>query len=258
MLRSALPVLYPRCTLALAGLLVSNTSFILAALALYWLGCLTLRDGDLALRAAYLFCFNPASVFFSGVYTEAVFVFVSWAGALSLCVESPWRAALAFSTAAATRSNGAHQRCVRGCEIESLAQCEIDPSWIAGVLCCLLLLWDSGRRISRLPRRPRDASLDRRAALLELVGVSLRCLLVCTPALLFQVRSSALSCLFQPRCTETCHCPPGVGVPPLLRSRGRRRPPLVQLDGTLRLHIRPATLLVRLSGVSSAPPAHMN
>jgi phosphatidylinositol glycan class V len=107
-LRSALPVLYPRCTLALAGLLVSNTSFVLAALALYWLGCLTLRDGDLALRAAYLFCFNPASVFFSGVYTEAVFAFISWAGALSLVVDSPWRAALAFSTAAATRSNGEH------------------------------------------------------------------------------------------------------------------------------------------------------
>jgi GPI mannosyltransferase 2 len=105
--RSLLPVLYPRCTLALAGLVVSNTCFVMAALALFWLGCLTLRDGDLALRAAYLFCFNPASVFFSAVYTESLFAFLSWAGALSLCVDCPWRGALALAAAAATRSNGA-------------------------------------------------------------------------------------------------------------------------------------------------------
>jgi len=106
-LRSALPVLYPRCTLALSGLLLSNVCFVLAALALFWLSCLTVRDGDLALRAALLFCFNPASIFFSSVYTESLFAFLSWAGALSLAVDSPWRAAVAFSAAAATRSNGA-------------------------------------------------------------------------------------------------------------------------------------------------------
>lgn len=32
----ALPALYPRCTLALAGFLVSNTAFVFAALVLYW------------------------------------------------------------------------------------------------------------------------------------------------------------------------------------------------------------------------------
>ncbi len=31
-----MPQLYPRCTLALAGLIVSNASFVFAALALYW------------------------------------------------------------------------------------------------------------------------------------------------------------------------------------------------------------------------------
>jgi phosphatidylinositol glycan class V len=35
-LRSLLPALYPRCTLALAGVLISNAAFVLAALALYW------------------------------------------------------------------------------------------------------------------------------------------------------------------------------------------------------------------------------
>ena len=35
-LRSLLPALYPRCTLALAGFLLSNVCFVFAALSLYW------------------------------------------------------------------------------------------------------------------------------------------------------------------------------------------------------------------------------
>lgn len=36
MLNGLMPALYPRCTLALAGVLVSNAAFVLAALVLYW------------------------------------------------------------------------------------------------------------------------------------------------------------------------------------------------------------------------------
>ena len=87
------------------------------------------------------------------------------------------------------------------------AHVSLSLTWhrIAGIMCCLLLLWDSGRRISRLPRRRGDASLDRRAALLELLAVSLRCLLVCFPALLFQVRALAWRALSTP-VALTCAC----------------------------------------------------
>jgi len=121
--RSLLPHLSPRCTLALAGFFVSNVCFVLSALSLFWqdtslqvwylltpacrLGCITLRDGELAERAALLFCFNPASIFYSAVYSESIFALLSFAGALSLAVDSPWAAATAFMAATATRSNGA-------------------------------------------------------------------------------------------------------------------------------------------------------
>ena len=126
-----MPALYPRCTLALAGYIVSNCAFVFAALVLYWrvrrdaagaaaaaltwhrarrLGCLTLRDGDMARRAAYLFCFNPASVFYSAVYSESLFAFLTFSGALSLALNRPNRAAIAFFASSAARSNGARLR----------------------------------------------------------------------------------------------------------------------------------------------------
>jgi phosphatidylinositol glycan class V len=41
-----------------------------AALFLYRLGLLVLRDERVARRAAYLFCIVPSSIFMSAVYSE--------------------------------------------------------------------------------------------------------------------------------------------------------------------------------------------
>ena len=54
----------------LGGVLLSNSAFVLAACCLYALGVEVLRDRRLAWRGALLFCCNPASVFFSSLYTE--------------------------------------------------------------------------------------------------------------------------------------------------------------------------------------------
>jgi phosphatidylinositol glycan class V len=70
------------CRLILAGVLVSNVAFVLAAVALYRLGCAVLNDEPLACTAALLFVINPASVFFSAIYTESVFALTSFAGML--------------------------------------------------------------------------------------------------------------------------------------------------------------------------------
>ena len=59
----------------------------------------------LAASATLLFCFNPASVFFSAAYTESLFAGLTMAG-LYYQASRPWMAAVSFAAASATRSNG--------------------------------------------------------------------------------------------------------------------------------------------------------
>lgn len=65
-----------------------------------------LQDAQLAAAAALLYCFNPASMFFSAVYTESLYAMFSFAGLLSLQISQPWSASMLFSLSSATRSNG--------------------------------------------------------------------------------------------------------------------------------------------------------
>lgn len=64
----------------IAGVAVTNCAFVGAAVYLYRLGCAILRDEPHACAAALLFCFNPAGIFFSAVYTESVFALATFAG----------------------------------------------------------------------------------------------------------------------------------------------------------------------------------
>ncbi|KAG6587249.1 glycosyltransferase family 76 protein [Phytophthora cinnamomi] len=100
-----------------AGWLLSNVSFVLAALFLYRLGCVVLQDEVVARRAAYLFCVAPSSIFMSAVYSESLMCLLSFSGMYFLArhahAPKPRRAfrdlvycALLFGAASATRSNG--------------------------------------------------------------------------------------------------------------------------------------------------------
>ena len=66
-----------------------------------------LADPALAASATLLFCFNPASVFFSAAYTEGLFAGLTMAG-LYHQASRPWTSAVSFAAASATRSNGEH------------------------------------------------------------------------------------------------------------------------------------------------------
>ncbi|KAG7392083.1 hypothetical protein PHYPSEUDO_002307 [Phytophthora pseudosyringae] len=100
-----------------SGWFISNASFVLAALFLYRLGCVVLRDEVVARRAAYLFCVAPSSIFMSAVYSESLLCLLSFSGMYFLAKHAqapePSRSfrdlvlcALLFGAASATRSNG--------------------------------------------------------------------------------------------------------------------------------------------------------
>lgn len=103
------PALPPDVVHVLAAAALNVAAFALAALCLHRLGSRALGSGAAARRVVDLsllvFCANPASVFFSAPYTEALFAACTWAGLL-LLPSHHWAAVAALTAAAAARSNG--------------------------------------------------------------------------------------------------------------------------------------------------------
>lgn len=87
------------------GLLFNWLCSVGSAVALFRLSQKVLRSDRQAALATILFCFNPASVFHSAVYTEAVFALLSLT-ALNLLSTHPFTAATIFGVSTAARSNG--------------------------------------------------------------------------------------------------------------------------------------------------------
>ncbi|KAJ2797637.1 ER membrane glycoprotein subunit of the GPI transamidase complex-like protein [Coemansia furcata] len=95
-----------RIVLAIAGLVISNASFVLAAATLYVLGCVTLRNERLAYVAALLFVAAPASAFMSAVYTESLFAWLVFSALLLIARRHYAWAALCLCASGLCRSNG--------------------------------------------------------------------------------------------------------------------------------------------------------
>ena len=90
---------------------MNNVVFVLAGLVLLHLVHNLTGSLKEALISVYIFCWNPASVFFSSVYTESIYSFATFSGMLCLYKNPSSRtnqllAALIFSIAFMTRSNG--------------------------------------------------------------------------------------------------------------------------------------------------------
>ncbi|KAL5766894.1 hypothetical protein ACOSP7_017511 [Xanthoceras sorbifolium] len=66
-----------RAVLGLCGYVVSNIAFLFAAVYFYRLSVLILKDPEAAFRASILFCFNPASIFYSSIYSESLYALFS-------------------------------------------------------------------------------------------------------------------------------------------------------------------------------------
>uniref|UniRef100_A0A6B2L764 GPI mannosyltransferase 2 n=1 Tax=Arcella intermedia TaxID=1963864 RepID=A0A6B2L764_9EUKA len=99
-------------SLLLSGVIISNICFILAALSLYLLSRQVLKDERLSFTSALLFCFNPASIFMSALYTESLFALTVFAGLYYLTKngENFWdklKGTACFAMSSGIRSNGA-------------------------------------------------------------------------------------------------------------------------------------------------------
>jgi hypothetical protein len=100
------PPLCPQEQLVLAGVLISNVAFVVAACCLHGLGKKMLGDAQHARSAALLFCAAPASIFFSTLYSESLYAATTLGGLYLLECGQPWRASASLALATACRANG--------------------------------------------------------------------------------------------------------------------------------------------------------
>ncbi|KAJ0988453.1 hypothetical protein J5N97_006809 [Dioscorea zingiberensis] len=101
------PVIGYRAVLALSGYVINNVAFIFAAVYFYRLSDLILKDSKAAFLASVLFCFNPASIFYSSIYSESLYALFSLGGIYYVFSGSNTLAMLLLAMSGSARSNGA-------------------------------------------------------------------------------------------------------------------------------------------------------
>ncbi|KMZ69600.1 GPI mannosyltransferase [Zostera marina] len=101
-----IPIVGYRAVLGLSGYVLNNIAFVLAAMYFYRLSVLVLKEPAAAMRASVLFCFNPASIFYSSVYTESLYALFSFGGLYNLFTGYNTIAVVFFALSGFARSNG--------------------------------------------------------------------------------------------------------------------------------------------------------
>ncbi|XP_069731656.1 GPI mannosyltransferase 2 [Phaenicophaeus curvirostris] len=95
-----------RSRLLLSAVLLNSLFSVLAAAALYKLGCVVLGCCRLAFLAALLFPISPANVFLAAAYSESAFAFLGFCAMWQLEKGQSWLSGLLFSLASGVRANG--------------------------------------------------------------------------------------------------------------------------------------------------------
>ncbi|KFK35237.1 hypothetical protein AALP_AA5G258200, partial [Arabis alpina] len=100
------PLIGLRAVMVLSGYFVSNLAFVFAAIYLFRVSVIILKDTDAAFRASVIFCFNPASIFYSSIYSESLYALFSIGGVYYLLSGTSNVAVLWFALSSCARSNG--------------------------------------------------------------------------------------------------------------------------------------------------------
>lgn len=97
---------HPNTLFLIVGFLFNNVVFIFTALILFNLTLKIHNNIKLAYNSAVLFCFNPASIFFSAPYSESLFAFITFLGMYYISYQNIWKSSLFFGISVLNRSNG--------------------------------------------------------------------------------------------------------------------------------------------------------
>lgn len=89
-----------------AGVVLNNVIFVFTTLVLFDLTLRVYNNAEMAYNSTVLFCFNPASVFFSAPYSESLFAFTTFYGMYHTACENIWKSSLLFGFSVLNRSNG--------------------------------------------------------------------------------------------------------------------------------------------------------
>jgi len=90
----------------LAGFSINTIMFMGSASALYKLTDIIFSNKKFSMSVLWLFCFNPASIFFSAIYTEAAYSCFVFNAMVNLVEYRGVMATMWFTLASCTRSNG--------------------------------------------------------------------------------------------------------------------------------------------------------
>ncbi|KAL8097397.1 uncharacterized protein LOC141683767 isoform X2 [Apium graveolens] len=100
------PLVGYRAVLGLSGYVLNNMAFVFAATYFHRLSVIVLKDKVAAMRASTLFCFNPASIFFSSIYSESLYALLSIGGLCHLMSGAKNLSTLWLALSVLARSNG--------------------------------------------------------------------------------------------------------------------------------------------------------
>lgn len=95
-----------RLTILLSAFILNLILHTATVVALYHMVYLVSHKRKLSLISSVLFCFSPASIFMSVMYTEMLFAFCTFYGLWLLLAGQHWMASALFAFSCATRSNG--------------------------------------------------------------------------------------------------------------------------------------------------------
>lgn len=96
----------PNTVFLVVATVFNGVVFVFTALILFDLTLRVRGNVQTAYNSALLFCFNPASVFFSAPYSESLFALMTFHGMYNVSLGNIWKSTLCFGCCALNRSNG--------------------------------------------------------------------------------------------------------------------------------------------------------